>query len=339
VHVFYEAESGDANKKFQFFCQGIEYQYVSGRYATNEEGKNEEFEVQLPQWSNTLVRFGLVSIYRKGVKEFMGVLTTPRRTLSDAPRVTVRGPDIGFLLEDRVAETEIYSAKTPQYIIEDLLTKYPCGITKGTLNSYPDTITITLDTEDLRKALRRICDAVAWNFRINLDRTLDFAESFGAGQSAATFTEGLNIVGELDYPEKCTGVRTRIRMKGSGITSTKEDPAAIQQWGLHEGEAFQKSISNQATLDLACAAYLELMKTEDRPIRARVKDDDQPSYGAEDLVWVEAPSVGLSEFLAVKRIEREMIDPNVAILELSNRTREYWELDNAYRRMVKDVSV
>jgi hypothetical protein len=41
----------------------------------------------------------------------------------------------------------------------------------------------------------------------------------------------------------------------------------------------------------------------------------------------------------IKRIERDMTDPNFVLLELSNRLGEYWELDEAYRRMIKDLSV
>jgi hypothetical protein len=34
-----------------------------------------------------------------------------------------------------------------------------------------------------------------------------------------------------------------------------------------------------------------------------------------------------------------MMQPRVVIMELSNRTRNFWDLDAEYRRMTKDVNV
>ncbi len=63
------------------------------------------------------------------------------------------------------------------------------------------------------------------------------------------------------------------------------------------------------------------------------------TFESEDTITVTAPSVGMAGQYQIKRIERDMTDANFVLLELSNRLLQYWELDEAYRRMIKDLSV
>ena len=339
VHVFYEAEAPDTAKDFQFYIEGIEYAYDSGRYTQNELGDVNDFEVEIPEWLSTITINGFVNIYRKGTKEFHGILKMPNRSLSDNPRVVLKGPDVSVLLNDSVVDTKIYAAKTPQYIINDLLTSFVCGIYAGSLGSCATTLTITIETESLAKAIPRICDLVNWKYRVNLDRTLDFAESFTGGTAAASFTEGedLSIV---DHQTNYSAVQNYIRMKGSGIYSTKQDGTKIQSQGLHQGTAFNKSISDQATLDAACQAYLDMKKVEEETIPAEVIDEYDPgTFGPEDYITVTSTTTGLSGTYQIRKIERTLEDPNYAKLDLSNKTKEYWELDLEYRRMTKDANV
>jgi hypothetical protein len=338
VHIFYETEAGDSDKEYQFFIEGIEYSFVLGSYAWNEQGKRETFEIEIPEWLSTITRGGLVSIYRRGVKDFAGVLKGRDRSLSDAPRVILRGADVSILL-DRCVELELYSSKTPQYIINDLLTKYPCGISAGNLGACAASLTITIDTESLFEAIERTCKAVNWNFRVTLNRTLDFAENFTGGIVPVAFEEGVNIL-DAKWSEDDYSLANWIRMKGNGITSTRQDGVAIAAQGLHQAPAFQKTISDQATLDTMCQAVLDLSKTTDETIRVEAVDDyDVGTFATEDQVTVTAPIIGLSGTYTIKRIERDMTQPRVVIMDLSNRTKDFWDLDAEYRRMTKDVSV
>jgi hypothetical protein len=338
IHVFYEAEAGDSDKEFQFFLEGIEYAFVQGRYAWNEQGKRETFEIEIPEYVSTITRGGLVSIYRRGIKDFAGVLKGRERSLSDAPRVILRGADVSALL-DRCVELELYDSKTPQYMINDLLTKYPCGISAGNLGTCAALLSIPIDTESLFEAIERICKAVNWNFRVTLNRTLDFAETFTGGIVPVAFEEGVKIL-DAKWSEDDYSLANWIRMKGDGITSTKQDGAAIAVQGLHQAPAFQKTISDQATLDTMCQALLDLSKTTDETIKAEAVDDyDVGAFATEDQVTVTAPTIGLSGAYTIKRIERDMTQPRVVILDLSNRTKEFWDLDAEYRRMTKDVNV
>jgi hypothetical protein len=338
VHIFYEAEAGDSDKEYQFFLEGIEYAFVAGSYAWNEQGRRETFEIEIPEWLSTITRGGLVSIYRRGVKDFAGVLKGRERSLSDAPRVILRGPDVSALL-DRCVELELYASKTPQYMINDLLTKYPCGISIGDLGACAALLSITIDTESLSDAIPRICKAVNWNFRVTLNRTLDFAENFTGGIVAVAFEEGVKIL-DAKWSEDDYSLANWIRMKGDGIVSTKQDGAAIAAQGLHQAPAFQATISDQATLDTMCQALLDLSKTTDETVRVEATDDyDVGTFATEDQVTVTAPTIGLAGTYTIKRIERDMTQPRVVIMDLSNRTKEFWDLDAEYRRMTKDVNV
>jgi hypothetical protein len=339
VHVFYEAEVGDSDKKFQFYVQGIEYVYCGGKYRFNEEGRTDTFEAVIPEWVDTITKGGLVSFYRKGVKEFTGVLKMVDRSMSESPRVWLGGSDVSILLDNRVVDIQIYTNKTPQYIVSDLLTKFPCGIVEGSLGSNPDTITVTVDTESLYKAIERIVDLVGWVFRVNMNRTLDFAANFTGTGSSAVFTEGENIF-DAERLEDFYSMKNYIRMKGDGVTSIKQDGTRIKEYGLLQAPAYQKKIATQSTLDIACQAELDLKKDESERIGIEVKDDyDVGIFGCEDSITVTSPTIGLSGSYTVKSIERDLNDVNYARLELSNRSIELWELDETYRRMTKDASV
>jgi hypothetical protein len=339
VHVFYDAEVPDPEVGFQLYVEGYPLDFVSGKYATNGQGKQETVQVEIPERDANLVPFGLMNVYRKGVQEFAGVYLAPDRRLSDAPRVTLQGQDLSFFLLDRVVDLKIYNNQTPQYIINDLLTSFDCGITVGFLGSCTTTLTITITSESLLAAIRRVCDAVCWNFRLNLNRTLDFAELFGGSPSGATFTEGIDIF-DVDAGSDYSKIANWIRMVGNGIVSTKQDGTNIMDQGLHQVPSFQTSISSQNTLDIACQALLDLSKDRSETETLLAQDAYAPgTLECEDMITVTAPGVGMAGQYQIKEIERDMTDADLVLLELSNRLGQYWELDEAYRRMIKDLSI
>jgi hypothetical protein len=340
THCFYEAEAPDTLKGYQFYCEGIEYAFTAGRYSRNELGDPNDFEVEIPEWLSTVTPNGFVNIYRKGVKEFHGLLKQIERSLSDAPQVLLKGPDIASLLDDRIVDIRLYSGNTAQYIINELLTLFPCGVSVGTLGICASPLTITIDTESLRNAIQRICDMVGWVYRVNLDRTFDFAESFTFGTAPAEFEEGVNIVNvtnDLNYAP----IANWIRMRGSeALVSTKQDGTKIQQQGFHQAPSFNRSISDQSTLDTACQALLDMKVLEEQTISLNAVDTYDPgTFGPEDYVTVTAPSVGLSGLYPIKKIQRDMTDPTYVEMDLVNRTKSWYDLDKAYKRMIKDASL
>jgi hypothetical protein len=171
-----------------------------------------------------------------------------------------------------------------------------------------------------------------------MDLTVDFAPSFAGGITAATFIEGDNL-STVDRTTDYTSVANWIRMFGKGITSTKQDGTMIQQDGLMQAPAIQSSISDQATLDLACQALVDLDKNALETIVVEVVDSYPPgTFSVEDQVDIESPTTGLSGYYTVKKITRDLTDPNYAKLDLSNRTESYDELQATYQRMVQNVT-
>jgi hypothetical protein len=62
------------------------------------------------------------------------------------------------------------------------------------------------------------------------------------------------------------------------------------------------------------------------------------SFHCEDQITITSPTVGLSGVYYVKRIQRDLADPNLAIIDLVTRTTELWMLDEYHRAAVKDLA-
>jgi Bacterial Ig-like domain (group 1) len=252
VHIFFNVEKPRSSEGFQFFCEGVEHRFSGGNYIQYSDNVAGTFEVDLKEWSPLIIPFGLVSIYRKGVLEFSGVLTTLERKLKQ-PNPPLIGKDASTLLDDRVIDYESYAAQTPGYIIADLLSKYPCGITPGDLSSYTDTVTLDFLNITLTAAFQKlVVDTIGWAYRTNADRTLDIAESFGTGLTPATFTEGDNLLDagwKMDY----TLVKNSVRLQGAttDVTSEAGDANDISTIGVHETPVFSPTTKDKNTADKA----------------------------------------------------------------------------------------
>jgi hypothetical protein len=189
----------------------------------------------------------------------------------------------------------------------------------------------------LPAAIQRICDVVGWKFRVNLDRTLDFASAFNGAVTTVTFAEGVRLV-SVDSSVDYTAIANRIRTKGSGIYSTKQDGTYILTQGLIEAPNYQTSVTDQAMLDGICQAAVDKAKLAAATITVEAVDDYDPgSYRPEDFITITDANTGLSGSYRVKRIGRKLEAPNIVTLDLENRVTELWQVDETLRRMVKDV--
>jgi hypothetical protein len=134
--------------------------------------------------------------------------------------------------------------------------------------------------------------------------------------------------------------------------SRASNAAGIATIGIAEGIIYLPTVDDQATLDAAAAAALakiqasrssstnainigELMEN----ITLEVIDKNPTgTFNPEDTVTVISPTLGLAGLYKVKRIERDMTDPNYAKLDLTTRHTEYWELDEDVRRTVRNLN-
>ena len=62
------------------------------------------------------------------------------------------------------------------------------------------------------------------------------------------------------------------------------------------------------------------------------------TYRIEDKLTVTSPSMGVDGHYPVKRIERNLLDPDWVQVDLGVRQPEEWEAVAEIRRMVKDLS-
>ncbi len=339
-HVFWDAEVADSTKNFQFFVEGVALSFVDGQYILSSENTPQEFRVEVPDWLSTIIPRGLVSIYRLGVKEYGGVLTKIDRVMSESPRVVLSGTDSKALLETRVVTLSDYSGKTLSFILSDLISAYPSGITLGVVGDYPTSLTFTFTDESLVSSISRICNAIGWLYRVNPNLTLDVKTAFGTTKAATIFAQGTRLFlasSGQDY----TQLSNSIRMRGATtLASTQFDSSSIETIGILEEVAFEKGISVQATLDLAASAELARKTGATLKILAEILDDYAAgSWGIDDWVTITSDEVNLSGVFKVVKITRHMNNPQYGQLEATNKAQvDLGDLFERLRREIKDLA-
>jgi hypothetical protein len=65
---------------------------------------------------------------------------------------------------------------------------------------------------------------------------------------------------------------------------------------------------------------------------------DPGMFNPEDQITLTSPTLGLSGPYTVKRIQRDLTDPNLATVDFERRLRQDWELNERFRRMLNDLS-
>ena len=340
LHCFYETEAPNATKRFQFFLEGIEYPLASGSYSLLSESAPEEFEVEIPAWSSTITRRGLVGFYRLGVKEYSGIMSKPVRSISGNPQVVLGGTDASALLETRVVTTKSYVTKTVAYIVNDLLTSFPCGITVGTIDDYSATLTIDFADETLVSSISRLLNLIGWDYEITSSYTLNAKETLGTELPGIAFTEGVDLF-DVKWAEDSTVLANSIRMRGAqSLVSTKYDPASVGSMGLIEAPAFEKSLGTQALLDIAAEAELARFVGAPETIRGTVKDKYAVgSWGAGDWITLTSPTLELADTYRVVKVTRRLPDPYYAEVELGSKALiEMADITDRLRRELKDLN-
>jgi hypothetical protein len=342
-HILYDLEVGDSGKKFQLFIEGMEYPYATGSYVLSNDSAPQEWRAEIPEWDSTMTRRGIVSIFRKGVKEFSGILTTIDRTLADPPRITLSGVDSKALLDTRVVTIKDYGSQTLADILDDLLTSFWCGISLGTVSDYPETLTQIFVDESLGSSMGRlVCDIIGWQYRVTTANKIDVAPSFGAVIASVAFTQGETLFLNT-YHIDDRQVFNSIRMRGNeDMVSSAVDGTSIMEddLGLLEEIVFEKSITVQDTLDIAAEAELARKAGQNVSIQAEVKDDYDPgTWTIDDSVTLIVPEHDLSDFYKVVRLERDMTDPNWARVDFLNKYAVEWaDLWQSLSHELKDLS-
>jgi hypothetical protein len=340
-HVFYDAETGDPDKKFQLYIEGKEFSYIGGEYAISTETTPQEFSVEIPEWSSDIVPRGLVAIYRLGVKEYSGILTKTYRNVSENPRVALSGTDSKSLLEAPTVTLSDYSDKTLTEIVTSLLAAYPSAVSAGEIETYPNALTIAFADESLVSSISRLVGLIGWLYRVTADRLLDVKSSFGLNKPATQFVYGTSLF-RIERTDDYSQVENMVRMRGNdALVSTAFDGPSIESIGKIGGVAFQKTITDQSTLDIAAQAELERMVGTAIKIGGDVLDDYDPgSWGLDDWITLTCSDLDLSGIYKVILVRRDMRDPSFAHVECANKAAyELGDLFEKLKRQLKDLNV
>ncbi len=340
IDIYYGAIVVDATKDFQVFIEGQEAVISSGDYTLSSDFQPQPFTVVTPVLAINAGGWWYVEIYRKGIKEFSGRIQRRNRVGGPNPQLTLSGVDEKIMLQRRVAN-RIYN-DDPKNIISDLLTRYPCSITAGSLSLYGASILLTATYENLFDALKQIANLTGWVFRLNSTRTLDFASTFGTARSITIVTGGTEVTAMHD--EDWSRIDTTVYVIGSqaaaALIGTATDTTAVLNFGLIEEAFLEKALTTQGTVNLRAQALISDKKSVREAITVNSIDTlATGSYVPFDTVTVTDSDLNLSGTYAILSIRRDLSDANLAALTLTQRLYTIADALQLVQATVKDLGV
>ncbi len=340
VDVYYAAIVVDASKDFQVFIEGQEEVVSAGNYMLATDFRPQAFSLTTPSMDLSVGGWWYIEIYRRGTLEFSGRILKRRRVGGINPQLTITGVDEKLMMQRRVANRSYLD--DPKCIIQDLLTLYPCGITAGAISLYGSVIKLAATYSNLFDALVQIAQITGWHFRLNANRTLDFAPSFGALQLITIATGGNEAAATHD--EDWTKVDTKVYVvgatAGAALVGTASDPTATLVFGLIEEAFLEKALSTQGTVDLRAQTLLSQLKAVQEIITVDWVDTlATGSYAVYDVLTVTDADTGLSGTYTVQTLQRDLADANKAQLALTQRVLTMADAIQLIRKTVQDIGV
>ncbi|MGD0175799.1 MAG: Ig-like domain-containing protein [Candidatus Bathyarchaeia archaeon] len=340
IDIYYAQVAPDSSKDYQVFIAGQEVVSSGGSYVLSSDFKPQPFSITTPQMGTSLGGWWAVEIYRLGVKEFAGRIMHRKRVSGATPLLTFDGVSEVITLQRRIVNRTYLD--DPKNIITDLLSRFPCGITAGTISLFGSNIKLVASYESLYDALIQVQNATGWLFRLNADKTLDFAPSFGAAK-AITILEG-NQETESTHEEDWSQLDTSVYAIGAGASASLVAAATNLTtqllYGLIE-EAFPaKNITDAGTLSLRAQALLAQKQNLRETIDVKWIDDYvSGSYAPFDTVTVTDADTGLSGIYVIYMLTRDLLDAKSAEFSLTNRPLTLADAVQLIRTIVKDLAV
>ena len=341
IDQYYGALTVDASKDFQVWIEGQEAVIASGNYKLSTDFRPQAFSFTTPSLDLTVGGWWAVDIYRQGVKEFKGRIWKKSKKSGMNPTLTVTGVNEVVMLQRRVANKGY--TDEPKNIILDLLQRYPCGIAAGTIAIYGNVIKLDATYENLFDAFSQIARITGWKFRLNLSNsTLDFGSDFGAVK-ALTVALGSNE-SDATHDQDWTQVDSKVYVVGNGagasLVSVASDPTVELVYGLIEEAFLEKNISDQGTLDLRAIELLSQRAQLKETISLNWIDSNATgAYAPYDTLTVTDADAELSTSYKVQVLQRNLLDANLATLELTNIVVSFADVLQLIRKDVKDMGV
>jgi hypothetical protein len=340
IDLYYALIVIDASKDFQAFVEGQEIVIASGNYRLATDFIPQPFTIVSPVLTATVGGWWDVQIYRRGVKEFGGRILTRSRVSGPNPLMTITGVDEKIDLQRRVAN-KVYLDE-PKNIINDLLTTFSCGITAGTISLYGATISLPASYTNLFDALTQIANITGWKFRLNANKTLDYAPTFGIVQAITIQTPGNETT--ATHTEDWTKLDSKVYVVGSAaaasLVGVASDAPTQLIYGLIEEVFLEKALTDQGTVNLRAQ---QLLSTRTGVIETIPIDWIDTlatgTYGPFDVVTVIDSDLNLNGGYAIATLQRDLTDANRALLNLSNRVLSIADAIQEVRKNVQDLGV
>jgi hypothetical protein len=338
--IYYGPITVDGTKDFQVFVEGQELVIDSGNYRLASDFIPQAFSVTTPLLDGVVGGWWAIKIYRLGVLEFSGRILKRSRVGGPNPKMTVSGVDEKIDLQRRVAN-RVYMDE-PKNIITDLLSRYPCGISAGSISTYGATISLPATYTNLFDAFKLIMNITGWKFRLNANLTLDFAPNFGIVQPITIQTGVNGVIAQHD--EDWTKIDTKIYVVGSAaaasLVGTASDANAQLTYGLIEEAFLEKALTAQGTVNLRAQ---QLLTTRTGVIETNTADwiDELATgtYGPFDIVTVIDTDLNLSGGYVISTLQRDLTDAYRAALGLTNRVLTIADAIQEVRKNVQDIGV
>jgi len=330
----------DSTKEFQVYIEGQELIRSTGNYKRSCDFTPQAFSITTPILNISIGGWWAVEIYRYGTIRFVGRIMKGNFKSGISPQLTVSGVDEKVMLQRRVAN-KTYTDE-PKIIIEDLLTRYPCGVTAGTIATYGSPINLPASYENLFDALAQITKITGWKFRLNANKSLDFGPDFGTTLDITIELDKNEIGATHDYDWSKIDSKVYVVGKGEAavLVSEASDQNTELTYGLIEEAFLEKGISEQGTLDLRAAEILNERKVTQETISVDWTDvDPQSDINPFDRVTVTDPDAVLSGEYHIYSITRDLTSAVKVSLELSNKTATIGDLFQSVRKDVKDLGV
>jgi hypothetical protein len=340
IDIYFTTVVVDATKDFQAFVEGQELVISAGHYQLAADFIPQAFTVSSPVLGAAVGGWWYIQIYRLGVAEFGGRILTRERVSGPNPMLTITGVDEKIMLQRRVAN-KVYLDE-PKSIINDLLTRFPCGVTAGAISTYGSVISLPATYTNLFDALTQIANITGWKFRLNANRTLDFAPTFGVVQAITIQSPGTEAT--ATRKEDWTKIDSKVYVVGSAaaasLVGVASNATTALTYGLIEESFLEKNLTAQGTVNLRAQ---QLLSTRTGVLETVPVDwiDSNPTgtYNVFDIVTVVDSELGLNGGYAIATLQRDLTDAYRALLNLTNRVLTIANLLQDIRKNVQDLGV
>lgn len=315
---------------YAVYVDGAQKTFTSLSFEKILCGEPWSFQVTFPRYESVSVG-STVEIKRDGTTVFKGTLDKrkPSHTPELADEVTLIGRSNAEKLERYVTGVGEDNGE-PATLVTNALSG--TGISAGTINTYGSNVKVRKDRQTRLAYIKRIAQQIGWEFKVNLNDTLDFKSTIGSDKSSnIQITIGSN--GEaLDWSEDLAYVRNRLYAFGKGDSEDNrvtlpnpgyvENTASQNSYGVREDVIIAKDISDSNVLLTLANSVLNKLKDPAYTYAVRLIDTySTNAYDVGDTIHLTDSATGVNGNFRIYEIHARY-DAQVGeevTLALSNR--------------------